>query len=187
MFRKFIVFLKNFVLHRHAGAWSASATPLPSPIPAASKGGGSMPRHCETRGYTFAEINDNQVVGSVHSFELNGSTLDVNHQQTGVITVNGHVVRPNHIAARCEVCGGFSEAVVHCDRCSVCVCFKHATCVDTPSGLLCLCLKCRDAAVMRWNTWSEKPEYRFPKPPISVTKGFIPKGTIHEDADGTNH
>ena len=187
MFKKFISFLVNLAHGRNASTWGASAYSQPAPNAPSSNGSGTTPRHCENRGYTFSEINNNRVTGTIDSFEMDGSALVVNHQQTAVITANGHVVRPNHIAARCEVCGGFSEAVVHCDRCSMSVCYKHATCVDTQSGLLCLCMACRNVAVSDWNTWSENPEYRFPKPPISVTKVLTPGGINHEDADGTTH
>jgi hypothetical protein len=187
MFAKPIQFLKNLFGRHASGTW-AKSPPVPvstAAVPAAGCGG--APRNRQVNGYMFSAIQNDQVDNTVDTISIDGTTLEINHQQQRVVTVNNHVVRPAHIASRCETCGGYSELIVHCDRCSKSVCFRHASGVETPQGILCLCDECRGIAIENWNTWSAEPGYRFPKPPVAVAKLFSAKGFVHENEDGTDH
>ena len=154
-------------------------------MPATGRGG--APRNRQVNGYVFSGIQNDQVDNTVDTISLDGTTLEINHQQQRVITANGHVVRPAQIASCCEVCGDYSELIVHCDRCSKSVCFRHAAGVETPHGMLCLCNECHGNAIENWNTWSTEPGFRFPKPPVAAAKLFSAKGSVHENEDGTDH
>ena len=185
MFGRFIAFVRALARRPHAGPWGATVSPPVASCASPTGGVGAAPGHRETRSYLFSEVQNGQVLGTVDSFERVGATLDVNHVQNGVVTANSTVVRPSRIAARCDVCGGFTELAVHCDRCSRCLCFKHIGVLDTPSGPFRLCGACLKATVSGWNTWSDKPGYRFPKSVTSITKTLPPGGPNHDDADGT--